>query len=383
MQFDAMVFAERLARRAADWRFHREHRAQATAIHRTLERALGPTNRVDIERADTYAREVLGHVCYAPWLYVYTAIAGRFKEGWIPDNYYGRVVVPKLKGGYGKAASLKALQRALFDSATFPDVAYFVNGLFMKPDGTPIPADEVARHLFAEHDSLVFKIDNSRQGKGIFFLDRKRFDVETIKRLGSGVLQRRIVQHEALGCFAPRSVATLRLTTAVNDEGVVTVRACYLRLGRDTDTHVQSSSHVRIPVDPETGELNETGYLTNWTVIREHPDSKIRFAGVTVPSFDACLTTVLTLHRKILCNRCVGWDLAIADDGRVEVMECNAEHNDVKFSEATQGPCFADLRWERLVQPEIRRQKAARPPLDAGTQAGDASPKEAPPPLSP
>jgi hypothetical protein len=30
-------------------------------------------------------------------------------------------------------------------------------------------------------------------------------------------------------------------------------------------------------------------------------------------------------------------------------MEWNAEHNDIKFSEATQGPCFADLRWDRLV----------------------------------
>lgn len=363
MIFDAMVVAERLARRAADWRFHREHRAQATAIHRTLERALGPTNRADIERADAYAREALGHACYAPWLYVYTAIAGRFKEGWIPDNYYGRVVVPKLKGGYGKAASLKALQRTIFDSTSFPDVAYFANGLFVKPDDTPIPPDEVALHLFAEHDALVFKIDNSRQGKGIFFLDRKTFDVEAIKRLGNGVFQKKIVQHEALGCFAPRSVATLRVTTAVNDEGVASVRACYLRLGREADTHVQSSSHVRIPVDCATGELSEEGYLTNWTVVRDHPDSKVRFAGVTVPAFGECLATVLALQRKILSNRCVGWDLAIADDGSVEVMECNAEHNDVKFSEATQGPCFADLRWERLVQPEVQAREVAGAPI--------------------
>jgi hypothetical protein len=29
-------------------------------------------------------------------------------------------------------------------------------------------------------------------------------------------------------------------------------------------------------------------------------------------------------------------------------MEWNGEHNDVKSSEATQGPCFSDLNWERL-----------------------------------
>jgi hypothetical protein len=29
-------------------------------------------------------------------------------------------------------------------------------------------------------------------------------------------------------------------------------------------------------------------------------------------------------------------------------MEWNGTYNDIKFSEATQGPCFADLGWERL-----------------------------------
>jgi hypothetical protein len=256
----------------------------------------------------------------------------------------------------------------MFASDAFPDVAYYANGLFIKPDDTPIAPDAVARELFAGRDRLVFKIDNSRQGKGIFFFDRKSFDIGKIKALGSGVFQDVIVQHDALGCFAPRSVATLRLTTAVNDEGTVSVRACYLRLGRDADTHVQSNSHVRIPVDCFTGKLSENGYLTDWTLVQAHPDSKIRFAGVTVPSFDECVATVQALHQKVLFDRCVGWDLAIAVDGSVKVMECNAEHNDIKFSEATQGPCFADLRWDRLVRHEAQPAKVedAALPVSSG-----------------
>ncbi|RDV00313.1 sugar-transfer associated ATP-grasp domain-containing protein [Trinickia dinghuensis] len=337
------------------------------SIHKTLERSLGKTNRVDLDRADEYAREVLGHACYAPWLYVYTAIAGCFKEGWIPDNYYARIVVPKLKGGYGRASNLKSLQHAIFNSDAFPDVAYFANGLFFTPDDTVISPDSVVSRLFDRCDAVVFKVDESFQGKGIFFFDRNNFDVERIKALGNGVFQTKIVQHEALGRFAPRSVATLRLTTVVNDEGVISVRACYLRLGRDTDTHVKSGTNVRIPVDCATGELAEGGYLTDWTVVREHPDTKIRFAGVTVPAFAACLATVLEHHRKVPFARCVGWDLAIADDGRVELMEWNGMHNDIKFSEATQGPCFADLGWERLAV------KAALRPAAATSRMPEAS----------
>ncbi|PMS14562.1 hypothetical protein C0Z18_31000 [Trinickia dabaoshanensis] len=368
MKIDAKVIARKLARRVFDVRFHRIHRSQALAVLGTLEQYLGKTPRGDLARADAYARDVLGHARYAPWLYVYTAVAGRFKEGWIPDNYYGHVVVPKLKGGYGVASSLKSLQRTIFQSDAFPDLVYFANGLFIEPEGMAIPPESLARRLFATSDCVVFKVDNSLQGRGIFFIDRATFDIEKIKALGNGVFQSCISQHDMLGRFAPRSVATLRITTAVNDEGVPSVRACYLRLGRDADTHVQSSSHVRIAVDCATGELAEHGYLTDWTVVREHPDSKIRFAGVTIPAFENGLATVLDLHRKVPFARCVGWDVAIADDESVKLMEWNAEHNDIKFSEATQGPCFADLRWDRLAT--VRRSESIAPVPQGEAGAG-------------
>lgn len=31
-------------------------------------------------------------------------------------------------------------------------------------------------------------------------------------------------------------------------------------------------------------------------------------------------------------------------------MEWNASHNDIKFSEATQGRCFADPRWDAFAR---------------------------------
>jgi hypothetical protein len=337
-----------MIRRAGDLRFHRIHRAQATWILRAVEKSFGKTSRADLDRADAYAREVLGHVRYAPWLYVYSAIAGRFKEGWIPDNYYGRVVVPSLNGGYGRASALRSFQHGMFDSQAFPDVAYFANGLFITPDGTAISPDSVARRLFSECDSIVFKVDEGIQGRGIHFFNRNTFDLERIKSLGNGVFQRKIAQHEVLARFAPRSVATLRITTAVSDSGVASVRACYLRLGRDTDTHVQSASNVRVAVDRASGELAEHGFLPNWSVVRAHPDSNIRFAGVKIPAFADCLKTALDHHAKVPFVRCVGWDIAVDQEGDVKLMEWNGGHNDIKFSEATQGPCFADLGWDRL-----------------------------------
>jgi hypothetical protein len=69
---------------------------------------------------------------------------------------------------------------------------------------------------------------------------------------------------------------------------------------------------------------------------------------VKIPAFRDCVDTVLQLHGKIPFARCIGWDIAVDESGQVQVMEWNGEHNDVKFSEATQGPCFLDLNWELL-----------------------------------
>ncbi|AMM16286.1 hypothetical protein AX768_19105 [Burkholderia sp. PAMC 28687] len=101
-------------------------------------------------------------------------------------------------------------------------------------------------------------------------------------------------------------------------------------------------------MDLADGKLYAQGYLANWMALDEHPDSRIKFDGLSVPAFSKCVSTVLELHKKIPFARCVGWDLTVDMNGNVQVMEWNAEHNDVKFSEATQGPCFSDLRWERL-----------------------------------
>jgi hypothetical protein len=138
------------------------------------------------------------------------------------------------------------------------------------------------------------------------------------------------------------------LTTVIDDVGGISLRACFLRLGRAQDTHIEPEHEVCVPVDPLSGELYREGYLSDWSATEEHPDSGVRFAGVKVPGFAQCVATVLALHQQIPFVRCVGWDVTVDADDNVQVMEWNGEHNDVKFSEATQGPCFSDLNWERL-----------------------------------
>jgi hypothetical protein len=342
------ALAGRAVRSAGDYRFHLRHRSQAAAILSSVEGERGATDGNLIKACDEYATEVLGWRGYAPWLHVYAAIAGEFREGWIPDNYYGKVVLPAVQGPYGEVSRLKPLSRRLLQSDLLADVAYWVNGGLYGRDLEHLDRADLTSVLFADSDRVVFKSDDSVQGQGVFVLDRSGFRADDIDRLPSGVFQNYVRQHPLFAGFTPSSVATMRITTTVTDDGGCRVRAAYLRFGRWSDTHVKTSSHLRVAVDVESGRFADEGYTTEWLTVTEHPDTTVKFAGNLVPEFGKCKAAVVELHRRMPFARSVGWDVIVDTDDEVRVLEWNAGHNDIKFSEATQGPCFSDMGWETL-----------------------------------
>lgn len=328
--------------------FHRKHAAQATTALRQIEQHRGPLHRAHRKLCNEYAYDVLGNSHYAPWLWVYAAFNQQFKEGWIPDNYYGAVVVPALKGAYGHIAALKPLNARLFNSPWFPDILCYVNGVFFDTHYRVIAPANVTRQLFEHDNEVIFKTDRSSQGRGIHFFDRTRFNLKHIQALGNGLFQSCIHQHETFAAFAPSAVATLRITTFIHPNGDVSIPACYLRLGSGQARHIQPLSTIKVAIDTNTGAFSATGYTPQWQAITHHPDSQRAFAGNTIPCFSQCINAVKQLHQKVPFTRCIGWDLVVDQKDAVNIMEWNGNHNDIKFSEAAQGPCFADLGWEKL-----------------------------------
>lgn len=329
-------------------KYHLNHASQARRILKNMKDTLGKVPSRDVQLSDQYAREVLGHKYFAPWLYVYSAVAGGFQEGWIPDNFYGARVVPALKGDYGKVSSLKPLNGVFFHSDAFPDIASFTNGIFIDKAYKVVASRDIKDLLFRDYDRVLFKPDNSQQGRGIRILTPADFSPEMAADLGNGLFQGFIEQHPFFGQFAPNSAATLRITTVLTDDGKVSPRASYVKFGTENDRHVQTKSSVRVSIDLKTGALSDQGYLPTWRTVDAHPTSKVAFAQKVIPGFSKCLAIVTDLHNKVPFARSIGWDVTLDPHETVLVMEWNGEHNDIKFSEATQGPCFSDLGWEKL-----------------------------------
>ncbi len=335
-------------RKLHDRKYYQMAKADALKNLRMVESKRGKIHRSITKQCNEYAQEVLGSQFFAPWLYAYSAVAGSFKEGWIPNNYYGQVGVPAIKGGYGGSSGLKGFTHHLFRSSLFPDLLYRVNGLWILPNSDIVNESDVKEIAFQDSEQIVFKKDNSGRGKHVYPISRIDFDVAMINKIGNGVIQKYISQHEFFNEIMTGPVATLRLTTVIDKNGKSDLRGSYLKISRSNSNVVKYHQKVLIPVDKESGQLHDQGVLFPWQSINHHPDTKTPFKGKRIPHFDKCVAAVLKLQQMIPHVQCIGWDLVVNNQNQVQIMEWNGTHNGIAESEAYQGPCFADLGWEKL-----------------------------------
>ena len=331
-----------------DYHYQKWHKEYAFRWLKAIESEKGKLSGAVIKRCDEYAVEVLGWKGYARWLYAYSAVAGEFREGWITEDYYEKKVIPKIKHDYYILSNIRPLATKLFDANFFPDIACYSNGFFTDQTFKVLPPESLKEYLFSENKKIVYKTNASMRGEGVHIYTPENFDPNAIKALGNGVFQGYIEQHEFFDQFSSNSVATLRVTSVVNGAGKSSLRAAYLRLGRDSDDCVLSKNAVKIPIDATTGELQPAGYMPDMSTIDKHPDTHVLFEGKAIPNFGKMVAAINEQHAKMPFDPCIGWDVAIDKNEKIRLIEWNGRLNGIKFSEATTGPCFKDLGWENL-----------------------------------
>ncbi|MDG1730911.1 MAG: sugar-transfer associated ATP-grasp domain-containing protein [Algibacter sp.] len=330
--------------------YHSEQNEEAYRIRRLVENEKGKLSSKNIKLCKEYALDIFGNKKYTPWLMTYCAYSHEFKEGWIPDNYYGEYVVPALNGEYGTVCNRALVINKLLNDKNSTDIGYYINNLFLSTSNEVLDVEAFKKLLFENNVKVVFKIENSLQGKGIYFFDEKSFDVNYIKQLGNGVFQSFIKQHSFFNQFNDSAVATIRLTSVCKDDGAIEVRAGYFRFGRTGDTHVLSSRQMRIPINIKNGTLLDVAFYPKSESTKRLPDNDIDFAGMELPLFSHCVSEIKRMHSLIPFIQCIGWDIIIDKNNNLKVIELNGGHNGITFNEMVQGPCFKGLGWEKLYK---------------------------------
>lgn len=304
----------------------------------------------DIKRKiKKYAITVLGNRTYTSWLYVYTLFRGSFFEGWIPEDFFIKVL-PRINRVYNTICGAKTLTRRILQTNHLPDKVYFINGSWIDINGNRLYPHEVKDVIFDQSSTAFVKYESTGRGKGIIIIHQDTFEEAKFSQLDKNfVVQRAIIQNNWFDLISPGCVATLRILTGLPVGGTPKSCAAYLRVGRKGAKFVTSADALKIPIIDKIGTLGNFALDSNWFRYYFHPDSQITFEGKKIPYFNEAVSLCEKLHETVPQFTIIGWDVAITENGQIELMEWNIGYPDIRFSEATVGPCLKQLHLERFV----------------------------------
>jgi len=138
---------------------------------------------------------------------------------------------------------------------------------------------------------------------------------------GPVVLQRSVANHHAIAGVGGAALATVRVMTTQRPGAAPAPLLAVMRMGAaDAEMDNFSQGGMVCAVDLATGRLGRAlGMDDDLRTHRfdVHPDTGARITGIELPHWAAALDLALRAHAALGEYPCVGWDVAILDDGPV------------------------------------------------------------------
>ncbi len=204
-------------------------------------------------------------------------------------------------------------------------------------------SDKSNKKDFAEFaknvERFILKPLSGHSGDGIEIIDVKKFkSTDELFEYTSPkipyVAEGLIKQSKSLGCFHEKSVNTVRVVT-FQYKGDISILWTFLRTGQgDHEVDNMGALGVGARIDENTGKIISDGVDWKGSKVKVHPDSKIQFKGFQIPKWNELIEFVKELAGEIADMHCVGWDLALTDNGWV-LVEGNARPQSVTIQTFT------------------------------------------------
>lgn len=177
---------------------------------------------------------------------------------------------------------------------------------------------------------VALKPQYSSWGIGFIRLTEEEFDAIEDKdaffekmNKGKYLAEEFVESHESLAVFHPSSLNTLRVITFRNEDRFE-VFGCGLRVGNN-GLHVDNAhgGGIFCEIDPANGKIVTDGLDENGNVYVTHPMSGVKFRGAQIPFWKEVCELCKEASQELPCLRVVGWDVAILEDGTLELIEGN------------------------------------------------------------
>ena len=236
------------------------------------------------------------------------------------DNHFKMKIkywVPKEKYKYFKDKSLfnktfkKWINRKWFltENLTFEDFEKNIKGLNLIAYK---PLDMQEGKGFQK-----FKVnENEKKNRNVY---------ECIMQSGPGLIEEFIIQHKDTAKFHEESCNSIRIAT-IKVDGKVNILAAVFRTGVKNNYDNWSAGGIIAGINTKTGKIDTDGADKKGNIYKTHPISNIKFKGFQIPNWDKVIKTINEVAKKIEDVVYVGWDIAITNDNKIELIEGNHNH---------------------------------------------------------
>ena len=142
---------------------------------------------------------------------------------------------------------------------------------------------------------------------------------------GTPLVEEYVYQHPEMAKFHPGSLNTLRIVTFTDFDGNISLKTAYIRTGRGSSvSDNMGKCGIGAPIDMNTGIIAGNGVNYTCHTYEKHPDTGIIFKGSVIPCFDKAMRKVDEYTKLFSKMHFVGWDVAIKENGDIELIEANS-----------------------------------------------------------
>lgn len=170
--------------------------------------------------------------------------------------------------------------------------------------------EQFAEFVQGRGDIICKPIDGS-SGQGILKCTPEDYaDVHALyarlKAAGIGIVEDKVIQHEAIAALCPTSVNTIRVATLLGDkkEGIV---YAYIRIGNGKVMDNVDCGGMAAPINLDTGVISGVGANKAGEVFEFHPMTGKRIPGTQIPYWEEVKAMCLKAMHVVPQVRFVAW----------------------------------------------------------------------------
>ncbi|MDW2244601.1 sugar-transfer associated ATP-grasp domain-containing protein [Vibrio sp. 1287] len=229
-------------------------------------------------------------------------------------------------------------------SGSIPSLYSRFNGIIYDSKSNFVCKEEMVRRLKELNQDIVVKrAVGTGGGKDVYIGTFKEIDNDVNLLFNSKhdfVVQECLDQHRDLAKFNPTSINTIRvLTFRVGNK--IHIVSMVFRMGNGQRVDNSASGGISCGVDKNTGVLNRFALDHDFNIFNAHPYSLISFdKNHVIPFFSDVKDSVIANHEVIKNHDLISWDVTVADNGTISIIEFNTCWSELNFHQANNGPVF-------------------------------------------